>query len=164
MLSLNRGFFARTGETDVEAVEALEATLALFADGEDGGTKAALLAALASELVWAEDGDRRFALSDEALAMARRASDPRALARVLGLRNMTILAPDTLQERTANCYELLGLAEEVQDDTDPLRRRLPPRRHRARSRRRRRRQRHGRGRRACRRPACVSRVSCGRRA
>ena len=30
---------------------------------------------------------------------------------------MTILAPDTLSERTANCYELLGLAEEVQDDT-----------------------------------------------
>ena len=30
---------------------------------------------------------------------------------------MTILAPDTLSERTANCYELLGLAEEVQDET-----------------------------------------------
>ena len=29
---------------------------------------------------------------------------------------MTILAPDTLGERTANCYELLGLAEEVQDE------------------------------------------------
>ena len=29
---------------------------------------------------------------------------------------MTILAPDTLGERTANCHELLGLAEEVQDD------------------------------------------------
>ncbi|MGH8977642.1 MAG: hypothetical protein ACRDV7_06170, partial [Acidimicrobiia bacterium] len=31
--------------------------------------------------------------------------------------NMTILAPDTLSERTANCYELLGLAEEIQDET-----------------------------------------------
>jgi DNA-binding SARP family transcriptional activator len=116
VLSLNRGFFARTGETDEEAVEALEATLVLFADEEDDGTKAALLAALASELVWSDDGDRRFTLSDDALAMARRAADPRALARVLGLRNMTILAPDTLGERTANCYELLGLAEEVQDE------------------------------------------------
>ena len=77
MLSLNRGFFSRTGETDDEAVEALEATLALFADEEDDGTKAALLAALASELVWSEDGDRRFALSDDALAMARHAADPR---------------------------------------------------------------------------------------
>ncbi len=116
MLSLNRGFFSRTGETDVEAVEALEATLALFDGEDDSGIKASLLAALASELVWAEDGDRRFALSDEALAMARRVADPSALACVLGLRNMTILAPDTLHERTANCYELLGLAEEVQDD------------------------------------------------
>ena len=116
VLSLNRGFFARTGETDDEAVRALEETLEMFAD-DDGGTKAALLAALASELVWAEDGDRRFGLSDAALAMARRAADPRALARVLVLRNMTILAPDTLRERTANCHELLGLAEEVQDET-----------------------------------------------
>ncbi|MGH8978358.1 MAG: ATP-binding protein, partial [Acidimicrobiia bacterium] len=89
VLSLNRGFFARTGETDEEAVAALEATLELFADRDDDGTKAALLAALASELVWAEDGARRFELSDQALAMARRAADPRALARVLVLRNMT---------------------------------------------------------------------------
>ena len=111
------GSSPRTGETDIEAVHALEATLELFTEREDGGTKAALLAALASELVWAESGDRRFELSDRALAMARRASDPRAFARVLVLRNMTILAPDTLSERTANCYELLGLAEEVQDDT-----------------------------------------------
>jgi tetratricopeptide (TPR) repeat protein len=117
LLSLNRGFFARTGDTDEEAVAALEATLELFADQDDDGTEALLLAALASELVWAPDGERRFELSDRALAMARRAADPRALARVLVLRNMTILAPDTLSERTANCYELLGLAEEIQDET-----------------------------------------------
>ena len=107
VLSLNRGFFARTGETDVEAVEALEATLALFADDEDGGTKAALLAALASELVWSERRRppvRRSATTRSRWHAAR--IDPRALARVLGLRNMTILAPDTLSERTANCYEL----------------------------------------------------------
>jgi DNA-binding SARP family transcriptional activator/class 3 adenylate cyclase len=117
LLSLNRGFFARTGETDREAVTALEATLELFAPGEESGMRAALLAALASELVWADAGDRRFELSDRALAMARRLADPRTVARVLVLRNMTILAPDTVGERTANCYELLGLAEELQDDT-----------------------------------------------
>ena len=118
MLSLNRGFFARTGDTDFEAVEALEETLALFSDLDDGGTKAALLAALASELVWAESGDRRFELSDRALAMARRAIGSACRSPACScLRNMTILAPDTLSERTANCYELLGLAEEVQDDT-----------------------------------------------
>ena len=32
---------------------------------------------------WAEDGDRRFDLSDEALAMARRVGDARTLARLL---------------------------------------------------------------------------------
>ena len=118
VLSLNRGFFARTGDTDVEAVEALEETLALFADDDDGGTKAALLAALASELVWAESGDRRF----DAERPRARDGPPRGRSAVRSpacscLRNMTILAPDTLSERTANCYELLGLAEEVQDDT-----------------------------------------------
>jgi class 3 adenylate cyclase len=116
VLSLNRGFFSRTGETDGEAVAALEATLAMIGDTNDSGSKASLLAALASELVWSDDGDRRFSLSDHAVAMARRANDPHALARVLGLRIMTILAADTLRERTANCYELLGLAEELQDD------------------------------------------------
>jgi tetratricopeptide (TPR) repeat protein len=124
LLSLNRGFFSRTGETDHDAVAGLETLLQRFDAGDvvddvtdaDAGTAAVLRAALASELVWSDDGERRFALSDEAVAAARQANDPRALARVLGLRNMTILAPDTLRERTANCHELLGLAEEIQDD------------------------------------------------
>ena len=80
VLSLNRGFFSRTGETDREVVDAVTATLALFEPDVGSGTEAALLAALASELVWSGDGERRFGLSDEALAMARRAADPRALA------------------------------------------------------------------------------------
>ena len=39
----------------------------MLGDEGDVGTKASLLAALASELVWADDGDRRFALSDAAV-------------------------------------------------------------------------------------------------
>jgi DNA-binding SARP family transcriptional activator len=114
VLSLNRGFFARMGRTDHPFVERIERAMAVRHPGDDPLT-AQLLATLASELVWAEDGDRRFGLSDEALAMARRLGDHRTLARVLLLRNMTISAPDTLAERSKECAELVRLAEELRD-------------------------------------------------
>jgi len=114
VLAANRGFFARMGSTDRQLVEALEQAIdaqpsahtAVFAE---------LLAALASELEWAEDGDRRFALSDRALAMAREVGELRTLAHVLSWRQLTITAPDTLVERIANCEELLTVAEKVGD-------------------------------------------------
>src|SRR5262249_59128588 len=82
---------------------------------DDSPVLADLLATLASELVWAPDGDRRFSLSNQALAMGRQTDDPRTLARILLLRNMTISAPDTLIERIGECAELLDVAEELKD-------------------------------------------------
>jgi len=114
MLALSRGFFARIGRVDRQVVEALENAVAMQ-PADDSAVLAELLATLASELVWAPDGERRFGLSSQALAIARRTDDPRTLARILLLRNMTISAPDTLSERIAECDELLKLAEELQD-------------------------------------------------
>jgi DNA-binding SARP family transcriptional activator len=114
VLSVNRGFFSRMGRTDVQLVAAIERAIAARPPGNDPVT-AELLAMLGSELVWAEDGDRRFGLSDQALAMAREIGDSRTLARVLLLRTMTISAPDTIAERNTECHELLDLAEELQD-------------------------------------------------
>jgi class 3 adenylate cyclase len=114
MLALSRGFFARIGRADRQVVEALEHAIAMQ-PADDSPVLAELLATLASELVWSADGERRFGLSNQALAMARRTDDPRTLARILLLRNMTISAPDTLDERIAECDELLKLAEELQD-------------------------------------------------
>ncbi len=114
VLALNRGFFARIGRPDRALVKALEQVIAAQPPG-DSPVQADLLATLASELVWAPDGERRFALSDQALAMARRIGDRGALARALLLRNMTISAPDTLDERAAECAELLELAEDLED-------------------------------------------------
>jgi DNA-binding SARP family transcriptional activator len=116
LLAVNRGFFSRIGRTDRELVDALEHAIAAQAPG-DTRELAALRATLASEIVWSSDGERRFALSDDALAMARRVGDPRTLARVLMLRSMTIPAPDTLEERLAIGHELLSLAEELEDPT-----------------------------------------------
>ena len=114
VLSVNRGFFARIGRTDTELVDALETAIRAQPQ-DDNPLRAELVATLASELVWAVDGERRFALSDLALEMSRRIADPRTLARVLLLRNMTISAPDTLDERISECDELLRIAEEIRD-------------------------------------------------
>jgi tetratricopeptide (TPR) repeat protein len=114
VLSISRGFFSRMGRTDVQLVDAIERAIAARPLGDDAVT-AELLATLASELVWAEDGERRFGLSDQALTMARQVDDRRALGRVLLLRNMTISAPDTLDERIEETGELLEIAEELED-------------------------------------------------
>jgi DNA-binding SARP family transcriptional activator len=114
LLSLNRGFFARMARVDRDLVAAIERAIGVRTSADDA-TTCELMAMLASELVWADDGDRRFALSDDALAMARRLGANRTLARVLILRNMTISAPDTLEQRTRNCEELFELAEQLHD-------------------------------------------------
>ena len=113
-LAINRGFFSRVGRTDHDLVAALEYAIAAQPPADDN-VLARLLAALASELVWADDGERRYQLSDEALAMARRIGDQRTIANVLLLRNMTIASPDTLAQRVAECDELLGIAEGLHD-------------------------------------------------
>jgi DNA-binding SARP family transcriptional activator len=114
VLASNRGFFSRMGRSDRDLVAALEHAIAAQPPG-DTPVRAELLATLASELVWAADGERRFELSNQALETARRVADPRTLARVLLLRSMTIPAPDTLDERLALCGELLDLAEDLGD-------------------------------------------------
>jgi hypothetical protein len=116
VLAMNRGFFSQVGRTDRNVVAALDDAIAAQPDG-DSDTRARLLAALASEIVWSADGDRRFQLSDDALAMARRIADPRTVANVLLLRSMTISTPDTLARRSAECNELLTIAENLHDPT-----------------------------------------------
>jgi len=114
VLAINRGFFSRIGRTDHSLVAALEAALAAQPD-TDADVRARLLATLASEIVWSDDGERRFELSDEALAMARRIGERATIANVLLLRSMTISAPDTLAQRLAECDELLSIGEALGD-------------------------------------------------
>jgi predicted ATPase/DNA-binding SARP family transcriptional activator len=114
LLAMNRGFFARMGAADRVLIDALEQAISMQ-PANALAARSALLAALASELEWADDGDRRFDLSDQAVDLARQADDAENLARVLSLRTITITAPDTLGERIANCKELLRLAEENGD-------------------------------------------------
>ncbi|GAA3562633.1 AAA family ATPase [Nonomuraea rosea] len=85
-------------------------------DSTDLSTRALLAAQLASELIWAPDGERRFALSDEAVALARKSGDPRTLASVLGMRSLTIIPADPLHQRHRDGDEMLEAARRTGDD------------------------------------------------
>jgi hypothetical protein len=107
-LANNRGWVSTSGAVDCERVAVLEAALDALG-GDDSPARASLLALLAAELLFAGDRVRRLALSDEALAMARRVGDAATLAYVLNVRGHAIWEPSTLPERLANTAEHLAV-------------------------------------------------------
>ncbi len=112
-LANNRGFAAPLSSVDGERVGVLES--ALDAVGErDSAERARLLSALASELEFG-DATRRQALTDEALAVARRVNDPGTLVEILNARCGAIWHPDTVDERAAAAAEARAIAERIGD-------------------------------------------------
>ena len=85
---------------------------------EDRALRARLLARLAAGPLVVE-GDstrpRRFALTEEAVAIARRLGDPAVLAWALDGRKVAIWAPDTLEEQWEIMDELADLADRSGD-------------------------------------------------
>ncbi len=114
-LAGDRGFFSTTGATDVQRIALLTEAKELVPPA-DLRNRALLTAMLASELTWAADGERRFALSDEAIALARQSGDPHTIVSVLGLRNLTISAADTIDTRRTESQEMLEVAAHLGDD------------------------------------------------
>ena len=114
-LAADRGFFSRTGAADAPRIALLTEARELV-PAADLGRRALLTAMLAAELTWAPDGERRFALSDEAVALARRSGDPRTIVSVLGLRSLTITAADTIDTRRRDAQEMLAAAAGVGDE------------------------------------------------
>jgi class 3 adenylate cyclase/DNA polymerase III delta prime subunit len=107
-LANNRGFFSAVGAVDEERVAMVRSALAVVGDA-DTAERARLLANLAGEVVFSEPLDGRRAISDEALALARRLDDPAALVHVLIARSVALWDPSTLDERlgiTAECVEI----------------------------------------------------------
>ena len=113
-LANNRGFVSRNGEVDADRVAALERALELD-DPPQPARHARLLALLAKELAFEPERARRRALADEAIALARQASDPRTLAAVLESSSYAIWAPDTLATRSEQVRELSALVAQVGD-------------------------------------------------
>ncbi|MEU6787010.1 AAA family ATPase [Nonomuraea angiospora] len=111
----DRGFSTISAAPDQQRIALLTEARRLV-DSTDLSTRALLAAQLASELIWAPDGERRFALSDEAVALARKSGDPRTLAGVLGQRSLTIIPADPLHQRHRDGDEMLEAARRTGDD------------------------------------------------
>jgi AAA ATPase domain len=95
-------------------VRLLEEALEALGSG-DGVLRARLLARLAQALVFTPDLGRRAALSEQAVAMARRVGDPATLAAVLYDRHLAVWGPDNPADRLAIAAEVVELAERVGD-------------------------------------------------
>ncbi len=96
-----------------EAIRALEHALEAF-PRDDDAWRAMLMARLASELYYRPAAlERRTALAEQAVKMARRTGDKRALLAVLGHRDLNLSGPDSLHERFKNSEEMSRVAEET---------------------------------------------------
>ncbi len=97
-----------------ESIRLLERALKAFPPTDDPW-RAMLMARLASEL-YPRPGarSRREALAREAVEMAQRIGDKRALLAVLGHRDLTLSGPDTIGERLGNAEQMSQVAEETE--------------------------------------------------
>jgi DNA-binding SARP family transcriptional activator len=95
---------------DPDTVALLEDALAALGEGS-AALRARLLGRLAIELYHSPPVARREQLSAEAVALARDAGDPGALADALSARHVALWSPPHLDERLALADEMVALAE-----------------------------------------------------
>jgi tetratricopeptide (TPR) repeat protein len=81
----------------------------------DDPLRVRLLTRLAVTLYWSQAEGRKIALSNEAVAMARRLGHTRTLAYALAGRIATLSGPDDVEERLAAASEMRRLAERCDD-------------------------------------------------
>ena len=108
------GQWSILGRVDDARLALLEEALAGLGDAETP-LRARLLARLALELYYSGDPSRRLALSEQAVALARRLGDPRTLAVCLDARHYALWRPENVLERLAVAAELRRVAEETGD-------------------------------------------------
>ena len=110
----SRGITSRIWAVDKEKVDVLTAALAAL-PSSDSAERAHLLALLCGEFTYDTLLERRQALADEALAMARRIGDPSTTVRVICDIDGSIDVPSRLADRRANSLDALALAEQIGD-------------------------------------------------
>jgi tetratricopeptide (TPR) repeat protein len=109
------------GERQVEAGLVNRPLVALLREALDGldrrddPLRARLLARLSLEFTFTNETSLTMALSQDAVAMARRLADPDALRDAIDARWMAVWGPDGLSERTALADEILRLAWDIGD-------------------------------------------------
>ena len=117
VMRLGLGWMVLTGwlARQTTGIRLLEQALAALPEG-DSPLRAQVLARLATELYSSGEVDRRTALAEAAVAMARRVGDPQALLVALHGRHWAMLAPDRPDLRLANAAEMLELAVRLGDE------------------------------------------------
>ncbi|MGH9034698.1 MAG: ATP-binding protein [Acidimicrobiia bacterium] len=113
-LANNRGIHSASGYSDAERVAVLQAAVDALG-GRDSPERARLLATLTVELTYSGEWERRRALADEALAVARRVGDDATLARVLNLRHSALQVPEAVGELMDNSAENLVITARLGD-------------------------------------------------
>jgi len=113
VLANSRGWYSASGIVDWDKVSLLELTLERL--GDAGIERALVVGTLCAELAFDESLDRRLALADEALRLARHENDAATLVRILNLLVFPALVPPLLERSLAWSAESLALAEEVGD-------------------------------------------------
>ncbi|MEW6271156.1 MAG: AAA family ATPase [Thermodesulfobacteriota bacterium] len=108
------GPIATQGTADVDALRFLDEALRLLPPAETP-LRARVLARLAMEACYADDRQQGRALTDDALAMARRVGDPETLALAIGARRQLASIGDDAVARLAELDDLVCRAEEVSD-------------------------------------------------
>jgi class 3 adenylate cyclase/tetratricopeptide (TPR) repeat protein len=111
-LANSRGQTSTWGQVDQERVSAIERALEL---DEDPNRRAQLLSLQALELLYEHDHHHRWALAEQALALAREVDDPRTTARVLRDWFFVFTVPEELQSRLEHLDELLKSADAAGD-------------------------------------------------
>ena len=105
---------AERGALDQRLVQLLEEALRVVGEG-DSPLRAALLARLAMALYFSRQEQRRDALSEQAVAMARRIGDPMALVVALITRHFILWGPGDPKERLAITTEVRAIADTLPD-------------------------------------------------
>ena len=120
---LGLGLEFTSGIVDPAQVGLLEQALAALGEA-DSPQRARVLAGLARALVSTPQVERRLALSEDAVQMARRLGDPATLAAVLFGRHLAVWGSERAEvagERLAIATEVVGLAEQIGDRAMALR-------------------------------------------
>ncbi len=112
-LANNRGTFSTVDTIDTEKVGILEMALARIST--DHADRALLLAALCSELTIGSPLERRKALAEEALAIAKRHGNDAIIVRVLNTIGLPLSVPSLFDQSLAWSADALTRAEKVGD-------------------------------------------------
>ena len=113
--ALEFGAFALSpGVVDQELVRMLNAALAALGE-DDTALRVRLLARLGVALYWSGDAERRTAVAEEAVTMARRLDEPTTLAYALANWQAAASSPDRTEECLKVAEQLFDLAAQTGD-------------------------------------------------